>query len=41
MIIDSRLKEPEYFDSYSVSYTDNSGKTREEHVEKEKNPQEK
>ena len=37
MTIDSRLQEPEYYESYNVAYTDDSGETHEEYVEKTKN----
>ena len=38
MTIENRLIVPEYYDAYDVTYTDESGETHEEHVEKTKNP---
>lgn len=38
MTIRSRLEEPEYYEPYVLSYTDESGKAQEEVGEKEKNP---
>lgn len=38
MAIGSRLKEPEYHDTYYIMYTDESGETHEESGGKEKNP---
>ncbi|XCP86265.1 ABC transporter permease subunit [Roseburia hominis] len=38
MMIWSSLAEPEYTDEYTVSYTDDEGENREEHVESRKNP---
>lgn len=38
MMIQSKLNEPEYYEAYSVTYTDDSGEVHEDNTEREKNP---
>lgn len=38
MVIMNGLNEPEYWEAYTATFVDESGQAREEHVEKQKNP---